>query len=290
MIVGYLTRLFPKIPIRRLIFPSGPTFARNNFETSTFDLLLGDMVKVAKRLKAVSIEFFPSIDAVRTDLLIVLSQRGFNKVEGLFPCETLIIDLNKTVESLWASLKKSTRNETKKADRAGFRLLKMWDIDRGCEMWPTAPRKCRRYLETIKEQVHGTEMLLAKRDSTYVSFGLFVGYSDTIKYLHGGINRLTPGSSGEWLLWQAILIYRMRYKWLDLGGAMVTRPSYKRPGEIAKLRRITQFKTGFGGVLRKELGYFRMSNSSVIQPLLEWARERILQQGRLGPILNWILA
>ncbi len=191
----------------------------------------------------------------------ILKDNGFvRSYHPLCPPSTLVIDLKKSKESLWADVSRSGKYKIKRAKREGS-SVSITPAPRKAQMTQfykvlTETRKLKKfYVQPIEDiyklaEIYKDQCFVAEvRDQKNKLMGskFFLAENKTITFIMGGTTK--AGRKGLWgydLLWESILYFKdIKYLYLDLEG--IDDPRF--PKFTSDWGGFSHFKEKFGGEL-----------------------------------------
>lgn len=172
---------------------------------------------------------------------------------------TLVIELDESVDKMWANFNSQCRRHINKGGKLGLKSQVNTKYDEFYSLLNTfirakgytRPVKKKRFNEISK---YGDLFTVEFEGETICGHFCLVDDDSRARYLWGASKRLTEGYSrivgaaNRWLHWQAIQHYKQNgIKLYDLGGTNLDTDSSEYG--------ITEFKLGFGGEIVKEYHY-----------------------------------
>lgn len=164
----------------------------------------------------------------------LLTKRGFVRSGfPLSPPSTMIIDLGKSDDGLWASLSKSAKYSVNRARREKNKVRSFQDpgpkkIEEFFKVAKETSKRGKFYLQPVKDLLKKGEIF---KDKSYllevydvkdrlVSAKFFVAADGVVTFLHGGTSEVgRKGKGGYLLMWESISYFKQQgYQYLDLEG------------------------------------------------------------------------
>ncbi len=263
-----------------------------NFETTfgvlvAYHQLLGATLVKIQRPKAMTAENLKEIEAwvkPRRPLFIkieptqgqdisVLENAGYvRSVLPLSPPSIQVLDLRKSEQDLWADVSHSAKYATNRARREKntvevFLNPSIPQLEAFHKVLLETGKRGKFYIQPLsdllaKAQIFKDQVFLAEvrdADGQLVSSKLYLGYQNTILYLHGGTTEIgRRGKGGYELMWQSMMYFKkLGYEFLDLDGVNDAR----FPNFTKEWGGFSHFKEKFGGhVIRYPLPYIKFTN------------------------------
>jgi peptidoglycan pentaglycine glycine transferase (the first glycine) len=232
-----------------LYIPHGPEINFNNISGSLKNeaaQFISYLKNLAKEQKSIFIKIEPLDDKVPE----LMHSFGFKKSsKEIQPHKSVIIDLDKSEEELLSAMHHKTRYNIKVSEKHDITVQPSFDVDIFIKLLKkTAERqKFHTHDETYYRKMLGyfnkkdeikADIIFANYKNKPIAGGLFLTYSDTCFYLHGGSNHDYRQFMAPYALhWNAIkYLNKKGIKHYDLGGS-----------EGTKWPNLTRFKLNWGG-------------------------------------------
>ncbi|MDO4978729.1 MAG: peptidoglycan bridge formation glycyltransferase FemA/FemB family protein [Candidatus Saccharibacteria bacterium] len=242
---------------RYLEIPGGPLIDWENEEEKS--KIFARIREIAKKENCVFVRFRPQLIDTKENRKL-LPKYAKPAPFHLYAQNTIIIDLEKSVEDLMASMRRQTRYEVRRVPKVGLEVKKGYtdaDFKEFHEIQVETARKKGFIPPTDKELTAYHEVFKSKAviykalvGQSVVATGLMIKSGKEVDYFEAAstdLNNKLPGSYG--VLWTAIQDAKENgYKRFNLWG--VAPPDPKNPGKYLQNHRyskVTTFKTGFGG-------------------------------------------
>ena len=270
-----LRRTISPLNLNLLYVPKGPALDYAN--AATVDRVLGDLIEVARRERAIFIKIDPDLPA--TDQLI-LRDRGWRfSAEQIQFRNTMLIDLTPAEDQLLAAMKPKTRYNVRLAEKKGvvIRSGTLADLDVLYAMYAeTAQRDgfIIRPLDYYRDawgsfiQSGLGQPLLAQVDGDVVAGLILFHFADRAWYMYGMSRNVHRDKMPNYLLqWAAMRWAKARgCTRYDLWGA---------PDELTEadsMWGVYKFKEGLGADFTPHVG----AHDYVISPLGYWLYTRLM--------------
>lgn len=266
-----------------LYCPRGPFAASTNVAKKLLEVLI-------ERAKEESVAFLRiEPDDLKSPFLSLLKKEGFINRGPIQPEYSLLIPLELPVEEIYASFRKTTRSEIRKANEGKITIKSYSDLSRWDDVsklfLETAIRQkfISHPLSYIKTQFENfaplTKLYIAQTKNQILATAIILSYRKVSTYLHAAssIQGRNLGSS-HLMVWTAIEDAKKRGdEFFDLWG--VAPPNQSNHSWTG----ITIFKQGFGGILVSYPKAFILS-----QNLLKFTFYQVVSVLRAMPIFKTV--
>lgn len=270
-----LRRTISPLNLNLLYVPKGPALDYAN--AATVDRVLGDLIEVARRERAIFIKIDPDLPAADQ---LILRDRGWRfSAEQIQFRNTMLIDLTPAEDQLLAAMKPKTRYNVRLAEKKGvvIRSGTLADLDLLYAMYAeTAQRDgfIIRPLDYYRDawgsfiQSGLGQPLLAQVDGDMVAGLILFHFADRAWYMYGMSRNVHRDKMPNYLLqWAAIRWAKARgCTRYDLWGA---------PDELTEadsMWGVYKFKEGLGADFTPHVG----AHDYVISPLGYWLYTRLM--------------
>lgn len=270
-----LRRTISPLNLNLLYVPKGPALDYAN--AATVDRVLGDLIEVARRERAIFIKIDPDLPAADQ---LILRDRGWRfSAEQIQFRNTMLIDLTPAEDQLLAAMKPKTRYNVRLAEKKGvvIRSGTLADLDLLYAMYAeTAQRDgfIIRPLDYYRDawgsfiQSGLGQPLLAQVDGDVVAGLILFHFADRAWYMYGMSRNVHRDKMPNYLLqWAAIRWAKARgCTRYDLWGA---------PDELTEadsMWGVYKFKEGLGADFTPHVG----AHDYVISPLGYWLYTRLM--------------
>lgn len=270
-----LRRTISPLNLNLLYVPKGPALDYAN--AATVDRVLGDLIEVARRERAIFIKIDPDLPAADQ---LILRDRGWRfSAEQIQFRNTMLIDLTPAEDQLLAAMKPKTRYNVRLAEKKGvvIRSGTLADLDLLYAMYAeTAQRDgfIIRPLDYYRDawgsfiQSGLGQPLLAQVDGDVVAGLILFHFADSAWYMYGMSRNVHRDKMPNYLLqWAAIRWAKARgCTRYDLWGA---------PDELTEadsMWGVYKFKEGLGADFTPHVG----AHDYVISPLGYWLYTRLM--------------
>jgi len=173
------------------------------------------------------------------------------KSNGIQPENTLLINLNQSLQQLLASFHSKTRYNIKLATKNDL-IIKRLNKDSLSEVWPLFNKTSTRNNFRLHQKNYYEKMLtiptcqlwLVTHNNNNIAVAITAYFGDTITYLHGASDYQYRSLMAPYLLhWEIIKWAKQNnFRWYDLHGiAPANQPQHP-------LSNVSRFKLGWGGV------------------------------------------
>lgn len=170
--------------------------------------------------------------------------------QPVLPTRTLWIDLKESLEKLWGSLDKDSRNLVRRAEKEGVAVTESKDIDSFYKLWSDTAKRKGFYVPFEKEMTstwkvfREKHLLSARHNGRVVAAVIVFGYKEGAYYYFAASNEEGRKVYAAYLLlWEVIKKSKgWGYERLDLEGV--------RDEQVKRTRTwggFSHFKSGFGG-------------------------------------------
>ncbi len=237
---------------RYLYIPRGPVG-----EISNFQFPISKLIEEAEKRKMRWIRIEPTDDAVLESIRQAAGKKIVKAPHDMQPRETLIVDISRSEEKLFAAMKPKTRYNIRLAEKKGVKVfatreeryerafldLMRRTADRK-EITPHPRSYYEKFLTVFPEEM--CRLFVAEYDGEVLAANLLMIYGTTATYLHGGSDDAHRDVMAPYLLqWEQMKHAKAqgctRY---DFGGIRTQPTTYNLP-TANSWDGITRFKTGF---------------------------------------------
>lgn len=270
-----LRRTISPLNLNLLYVPKGPALDYAN--AATVDRVLGDLIEVARRERAIFIKIDPDLPAADQ---LILRDRGWRfSAEQIQFRNTMLIDLTPAEDQLLAAMKPKTRYNVRLAEKKGvvIRSGDLADLDRLYAMYAeTAQRDgfIIRPLDYYRDawgsfiQSGLGQPLLAEVDGDVVAGLILFHFADRAWYMYGMSRNMHREKMPNYLLqWAAM-------RWAKARGCIVY-DLWGAPDELTEadsMWGVYKFKEGLGADFTPHVG----AHDYVISPLGYWLYTRLM--------------
>ena len=270
-----LRRTISPLNLNLLYVPKGPALDYAN--AATVDRVLGDLIEVARRERAIFIKIDPDLPAADQ---LILRDRGWRfSAEQIQFRNTMLIDLTPAEDQLLAAMKPKTRYNVRLAEKKGvvIRLGTLADLDLLYAMYAETVQRdgfIIRPLDYYRDawgsfiQSGLGQPLLAQVDGDVVAGLILFHFADRAWYMYGMSRNVHRDKMPNYLLqWAAMRWAKARgCTRYDLWGA---------PDELTEadsMWGVYKFKEGLGADFTPHVG----AHDYVISPLGYWLYTRLM--------------
>lgn len=201
------------------------------------------------------------------------------KVSDVNPRTTVVLDLKKTEEELFAAMHTKTRYNIRLAEKKNVQIVigKKWDA-----FWKLMSATGERDGFRLHDQKHYEAIfasplvtqLSAEIDGRVVATAIFVGYGTTFTYLFGASDyEFRQYMAPQLLQWEGIRLAKrlgyVRYDFFGIAppaGGRCSKDGEYNYDEKHQYAGVTRFKLGFGGQMEQRPGTFDL----IISPRKYW--------------------
>lgn len=244
--------------MNKFLVMSGPVL-KNIEDKETLGVLLDKITEKAKRCSAFTIE-------LRTPFVKhadIMESRGYIFNEIATSCS--FISKLTDAGTAWKNLDKKTRNSIRKAEKEGVVVEDAngpEDIDAMYGLHLARTKDIKDWIPLPQDFFHGiwkvfsggkrAKFLIARHDGKPIAESIFLCYKDRVHYFNNASLKAYQHLNANGLLvWRTIeWAIKNGYKTLDLYGSPCT------PDKSHPQHGLYQFKSGFGGALKKEMQYY----------------------------------
>ena len=270
-----LRRTISPLNLNLLYVPKGPALDYAN--AATVDRVLGDLIEVARRERAIFIKIDPDLPAADQ---LILRDRGWRfSAEQIQFRNTMLIDLTPAEDQLLAAMKPKTRYNVRLAEKKGvvIRLGTLADLDLLYAMYAETAQRDGFIIRPLDyyRDVWGRfiqsglgQPLLAQVDGDVVAGLILFHFADSAWYMYGMSRNVHRDKMPNYLLqWAAI-------RWAKALGC--TRYYlWGAPDELTEadsMWGVYKFKEGLGADFTPHVG----AHDYVISPLGYWLYTRLM--------------
>lgn len=270
-----LRRTISPLNLNLLYVPKGPALDYAN--AATVDRVLGDLIEVARRERAIFIKIDPDLPAADQ---LILRDRGWRfSAEQIQFRNTMLIDLTPAEDQLLAAMKPKTRYNVRLAEKKGvvIRSGTLADLDLLYAMYAETAQRDGFIIRPLDyyRDVWGRfiqsglgQPLLAQVDGDVVAGLILFHFADSAWYMYGMSRNVHRDKMPNYLLqWAAIRWAKARgCTRYDLWGA---------PDELTEadsMWGVYKFKEGLGADFTPHVG----AHDYVISPLGYWLYTRLM--------------